>query len=681
MKTSADIVIRAIVLSMVLVGAVAFADPATSGRDLTIEDRIRALESLERIYQSHQIGDARPFEQAFPRAALERQVRDSLKKSVALERFWNVRITADMLRRETERMARRAMMPERLRELYAAVADDPVLIQECLARPALVDRLARSYFQSDRIIHAPARRRAEAIREGLVRGRIDPSAPHPDRVVLEIARSAEGGAEGDPRAPSGSSRIVVSDDEFEQWNRRMPERTGGIGPLIEEHERFVVNVTLDRRPDALRVAVFSIEKENWDRWWKEVGDRLEENAVRAVAEAVPLATPQGRPGRTWDETGAASFSPGDSEGATTTACTTDNTWENGVLDDQPLGRSVHTAVWTGSLMLIWGGWRGFDVSNGSRYDPVTDTWTGISFVNAPTPRSVHTAVWTGSSMVVWGGYDPNGLVNTGGRYDPVTNTWTPTSTVGAPTARYWHTAVWTGTRMVVWGGISSGLENTGGRYDPEADTWETTSMVGAPSAREGHTAVWTGGLMIVWGGESLGTGGRYDPATDAWSPTSTSGAPTGRWDHTAVWTGSLMIVWGGGNNLNTGGRYDPATDRWTDTSTNNAPSGRLSHVAVWLPDQGRMMVWGGQELVPLSDPIPLDTGGLYSPANNKWVPQPGANAPSPRVGHTVVWTGSEAVVWGGSGGVDGSTYLNSGARYDPLANAWSPTAVANTPTD
>ena len=35
--------------------------------------------------------------------------------------------------------------------------------------------------------------------------------------------------------------------------------------------------------------------------------------------------------------------------------------------------------------------------------------------NAPTARVGHTAVWTGSEMIVWGGSDPNTL-NTGGRY-------------------------------------------------------------------------------------------------------------------------------------------------------------------------------------------------------------------------------------------------------------------------
>ena len=32
-----------------------------------------------------------------------------------------------------------------------------------------------------------------------------------------------------------------------------------------------------------------------------------------------------------------------------------------------------------------------------------DTWTATSTVNAPDARQFHTAVWTGSEMVIWGG--------------------------------------------------------------------------------------------------------------------------------------------------------------------------------------------------------------------------------------------------------------------------------------
>ena len=43
------------------------------------------------------------------------------------------------------------------------------------------------------------------------------------------------------------------------------------------------------------------------------------------------------------------------------------------------------------------------LTTGGRYDPATDSWTATSTTSAPAARYYHTAVWTGSEMIVWGG--------------------------------------------------------------------------------------------------------------------------------------------------------------------------------------------------------------------------------------------------------------------------------------
>src|SRR5436190_19003045 len=106
-------------------------------------------------------------------------------------------------------------------------------------------------------------------------------------------------------------------------------------------------------------------------------------------------------------------------------------------------------------MAVWGAAGCSCLVIGSRWDhPSADTWPATA-MGAPEARYYHTAVWTGSRMVVWGGYNQFGTyLNSGGRYDPSTDSWTPTNTIGAPAARYYHTAVWSGTRMIIWGGYS-----------------------------------------------------------------------------------------------------------------------------------------------------------------------------------------------------------------------------------
>ncbi len=48
-----------------------------------------------------------------------------------------------------------------------------------------------------------------------------------------------------------------------------------------------------------------------------------------------------------------------------------------------------------------------------------------------------------------------------------------------------------------------------------------------------------------------------------------------------------------------------------------------------------------------------------------------SNTPSAREGHTVVWTGSQMIIWGGT---NGTQYFKSGGIYDPATDSWSPTS-------
>jgi len=307
-------------------------------------------------------------------------------------------------------------------------------------------------------------------------------------------------------------------------------------------------------------------------------------------------------------------------------------------------------------------------------------WFPTSTTGVPEARQEHTAVWTGSEMIVWGGQNGNSIAkNTGARFDPVTNAWTSTATAGAPSPRWAHSAVWTGTEMIVWGGFSGFPAfqplNDGAKYNPQTDSWTTVASMAAPSVRVNHTAVWTGAEMIVWGGFScmgcpnpeLGTGARYNPATNAWTATSGVGAPAPRGNHTAVWTGSTMIVWGGEDDfgvpdvLGTGAVYDPAADNWVATNLANAPAGRRCHSAVWAGTE--MIIFGGQTDRSLACGIStVATGARYSPPpTDSWNPMVVAPVSSTLSGAPAVWTGSQLITW----------FESSGARYNFAANTWN----------
>jgi N-acetylneuraminic acid mutarotase len=530
---------------------------ATPERALTLGQRVTYQRAIEEVYWRHrtwpatEAGSKPMLDQVMPPAQIREKVEDYLRKSAMLEDYWQVPVTGRMLQEEIERMASHTMRADMLKELWAALDSDPLIIAECLARPILVERLY--------------------------------------------------------------TEIAVKDYTTAQTGLRQAVWRGSDKPTS------VMNLG----------------------WRPMAGYEYRLPAVAGQA--------------TCNVAG----------------------WTMTTTFGAPSTRYGHTAVWTGSEMIVWGGYsNGAYLNTGGRYDPATDIWTAVTTGDAPTGRRYHVAVWTGSEMVVWGGSNRSSIfLNTGARYNPMTDFWTPTSTAGEPGGRYAHTAVWTGREMIVWGGlVNSTLTNTGGRYDAYTDSWRDLSTPTALAGRRYHTAVWTGSEMIIWGGEGntqLNTGGRYNPANDSWTLTSTAGAPVGRDSHTAVWTGSEMIVWGGSNTtspyyMGTGGRYNPATNRWSQVTASGGPSARSDHTAIWTGD--KMIVWGG-----VSSSGSLNTGGAYAPATDSWSPTATSSAPAARYFHTAVWTESEMIVWGVSG--------TAGGRYCAGAGGGSQCTYSISPTN
>jgi len=643
---------RALTMVVVVVAAaLSFASP-TSARDLTFEERVKAQEAIERVYYSHQLGATKPFEEAVPREVLEEKVKRYLRESAALDRSWRSPVTAELLRREIERIARETRFPDRLMEIYAALGNDPFLVEECFARAAVVDRMSRSFFAAD-----PVRLGGDA----------------DDTLDTWLARVAPSLAGAGKQAVSATAEPLP----LPAPRAEVPFTTQDCPPAGSWDNGILDDVPIARFGTVVWTGTEMIV---WGGGFANIvvndGGRYDP----LIDDWNPISrtgAPVARGGHTAIWTGTEMVVWGGHDDSNTMR--NDGGRYDPVADSwtplstigAPAAREDHAVVWTGTEMIVWGGrnYLGPNFNSGGRYSPVSDSWTSTTLTGAPTGRYSTTAIWTGSRMIIWGGSSPSSGVGTGGRYDPGTDTWSSISTVDAPSARYLHTAVWTGQTMVVWGGVSGEIYvNTGGRYDPVADSWSSVSTVNAPSARVGHIAKWTDQTMVVWGGlgggNYLKTGGRYDPATDSWSTTSTVGAPTPVDYPAGVWTGSLLLVW----SKTPGGRYDPVADSWTPITTEGGPSNRTGHTITWTGNLA--IVWGGS----LSQSGSLTaTGGRYDPLLDLWSPTSAVGAPSGRNRHTAVWTGLEMIVFGGSG------VQSSGGRYNPTSDSWQPTSLTGAP--
>src|SRR6266513_5827521 len=124
-----------------------------SYRTLTFAERVDYQRAIEEVYWRHRIWpkerpDPKPsLDEVIPSAQLEKKVEDYLRNSQALEDYWQQSLSAEQLEAEMERMAQHTKQPEVLRELFEALGNDPFVIAECLARPALSERRVNEFHE------------------------------------------------------------------------------------------------------------------------------------------------------------------------------------------------------------------------------------------------------------------------------------------------------------------------------------------------------------------------------------------------------------------------------------------------------------------------------------------------------------------------------------------------------
>jgi hypothetical protein len=228
-----------------------------------------------------------------------------------------------------------------------------------------------------------------------------------------------------------------------------------------------------------------------------------------------------------------------------------DSWTSLSTTGAPSPRANHSAIWTGTEMIIWGGYDSAfnELDDGAAYDPAADTWRALAAVpTGVAARERHKAVWTGSMMIVWGGYDVNDIeLHDGAAYDPAGDSWSTVTDNGAPeVAAHESTVVWTGTDLFVWG-PHMGAFMDGATWNFTTTTW---SWVGTSTIRRDHTSVVTPTGIYVWGGLDLfGTfaqndGEFFNFTTQNWTPIAAT-TLIGRFEAKGFWTGRQVILWGG----------------------------------------------------------------------------------------------------------------------------------------
>ncbi len=303
----------------------------------------------------------------------------------------------------------------------------------------------------------------------------------------------------------------------------------------------------------------------------------------------------------------------------------------------PIGTRVEAAsAWTGTELIVWGGSEkaregafggSRETKTGAAYDPAAGTWRRIS--DGPlSARSSPLSAWTGTEMLVWGGYEEDGKrFSNGAAYDPASDSWRPISN-SLLAWRFESDSVWTGDEW--WVAVSPASDRVRlAAYDPATDRWRDLPepagasnfvelvwgdgfvmmlsngnfYVMAPGASEWSTQAVDFHGPVVWGDGVL-YGTRFD-ALEAADPFGSD-----RWSYPVAWDPHAMAaiemqlppndtfggIWTGthlaffGNGL----AFDPSSGTWVYLLVDHPaglPMERVGAVNVWADDS--LIVWGG----------------------------------------------------------------------------------------
>ena len=298
-------------------------------------------------------------------AKLEEKVADYMRMSQALEDYWQRPITSEQLQAEMDRMAKNTKQPDVLHELFEALGNDPFVIAECLARPALAERLLADWYAYDERIHGDLKQRAEAdlLTHPTVEQIKQTSANYSEIELIKndsadeqraskaerdvklnthewdetvqnlaamfdktgIATSSRFGVEHHSADIKGTEMSCESSTLAVEIYRQLV--TGKLSPLQENETCYYAAAIIDKAEGRMRLARVTWAKEPLESWC----DRAEnETRTDASPSGFPYTLPT----------------------IPDVTCTV-NSWVASSMN-APRGRFNPTAVWTGSEMIVWG---------------------------------------------------------------------------------------------------------------------------------------------------------------------------------------------------------------------------------------------------------------------------------------------------------------------------------------
>ena len=279
---------------------------AVANRTLTFAERVSYQRAIEEVYWRHRIWpkerpDPKPsLDAVMSQAQLQKKVEDYLRDSQVLEDYWQRPLTAEQLQAEMDRMAQHTKQPEVLRELFDALGNDPFVIAECLARPALAERLVTNFYAHDQRFHGELRQRAEAdlLAHNTVEQMKQTSGTYSE---IELVRSDSAQGEDNRGVETG---VKLDSREWDQNVQKLAAmfgdtknegapitqiKTGVLSSLQEDEARYYATAVVEKTNDRLKVATVAWLKEPLGSWLARA-ENQPANAMTLPAASYTLPT-------------------------------------------------------------------------------------------------------------------------------------------------------------------------------------------------------------------------------------------------------------------------------------------------------------------------------------------------------------------------------------------------------
>jgi hypothetical protein len=256
---------------------------------LNFADRVAYQRAIEEVYWRHRIwpktnaGPKPSLDNVMSQAQIEKKVEDYLRNSQALEDYWQRPITPDQLQAEMERIASHTRQPEVLREIFAALGNDPFVIAECLARPLLAERLVTELYAHDERFHGELKRRAEAeLRtHASVREMKQTSGMCTEMEWIKSDPAKDGSASTDTK---NGEAVKMNGSEWQESVEKLAGefgntktrdawaqiRTGVLSPLQEDEAYYYAVAVTKKGKDRFKLATIAWLKEPLRSWLAEV---------------------------------------------------------------------------------------------------------------------------------------------------------------------------------------------------------------------------------------------------------------------------------------------------------------------------------------------------------------------------------------------------------------------------